>query len=211
MRIDYRVVLPEAVYALSNLDEVARTTPLDRKLLELVEIRASQLNGCRHCVDLHASNATVLGEDAEKLALVSSWRDAAVFSERERAALAWCEELTSLSANGGVPETFDLLIPEFEPKEIVALTASIIAVNGQNRLHLGLGPPSGGIEFAAPLAAKEDPRVRHLVPRLSELEAELAKVREEYRRLVEGPPGPRYYESGTIHPELDDQAITPPG
>jgi AhpD family alkylhydroperoxidase len=211
LRIDYRVVLPEAVYDLSHLDEVARTAPLDRKLLELVELRASQLNGCRHCVDLHVSNATVLGEDAERLRLVSSWRDAAVFSERERAALSWCEELTVLPGNGSSSETFDLLIPEFDPKEIVALTASIIAVNGRNRLHIGLGPPSGEIDFAAPLPAKEDPRVRHLTPRLRELEAELAKVREDYRRLVEGPPGPRSYESGTIHPELDDQAITPPG
>jgi AhpD family alkylhydroperoxidase len=217
VRVDYRVVFPEAVDALKNLEVQAQAVVLDRKLLELVGLRVSQLNGCHHCVNLHATNAGALGERTERVLAVNQWQDSALFGARERAALGWGETLTLLPLSGDSSEAYEALAAEFKPKEIVALTAAMIAVNGENRLHIGLGEPSGSVERApaAPAAPPDhsgtDPRVRSLAARLEELNRELAKVREDYRRAIERTAGPPSYKSGTIHPELDDQAIAPPG
>jgi AhpD family alkylhydroperoxidase len=209
LRIDYRNVFPEAIHPLDDMERHAQGSGVERRLLELVAMRASQLNGCRHCVDRYATNAAAMGEDAQRLMALGHWQDADGFSARERAALRWSEVLTLLHMTDDSSGAFDELSEQFAPKEIVALTAAIIAANGWNRLHLGLGEPTGPVGYAEPDPALTDPRVRRLAVQLTQLEVELARVREAYRVAVEGPPGPRWYQSGTIHPELDDPAIAP--
>ena len=210
MRVDYRIILPSAVHALKQLDETAESVPLESRLLELVRLRASQINGCAHCVELHANTARTIGEDESRLAVVSVWRDSAAFGARERAALAWCEALTTLPAEGTL-DAYENLPRSFQNDEIVAITLAIIAINGWNRLSIGLDGPATPSAAPAPKANGEgqDPTARQLAQRLRRLEDEIAQTKDDYRRALEGPPSPRYYESGTIHPELDDQSITP--
>jgi AhpD family alkylhydroperoxidase len=215
VRIDYRVVFPESVGALRDLDLQAQTVLFDRKLIELTRLRVSQLNGCPHCIRLYADNASIAGENFERLMLLRVWQDTAVFDRRERAALRWSEVLTTLPMTGSSEEAFEDVKAHFSDKEVVALTVAILAVNSWNRLHLGLGDPSGAASQTRPILAGHDtslsPRARALLARLEDLEAEIASARTDYRRVAEGPPGPRFYETGTIHPELDDPAIVPPG
>jgi AhpD family alkylhydroperoxidase len=211
LRIDYRAIFPDAIHPLEDLERHVRASGVERKLLEMVEMRASQLNGCRHCVDRHAHNAAAMGESDERIIQVSRWRDADCFSPRERAAFLWTEVLTMLPLGDDSGRAFDEVSEQFEPKEVIAVTGAIIAVNGWNRLHLGLGDPTGPVDYVRADPSLRDPEVRKLATELGRLEAELARVREAYRRAVEGPPGPRWYESGTIHPELDDPVIVPPG
>ena len=96
MRIDYRVVFPEAIGGLRELDIQAQTGLFGRKLIELVRLRVSQLNSCPHCVRLYADNASTAGESFERLTLLRVWQDTEAFDGRERAALRWSEVLTTL-------------------------------------------------------------------------------------------------------------------
>ena len=198
-RVDYHVVLPAAAEALRDLDAVTRTVSLEPRLLELVGLRASQLNGCGLCVQLHTSRAQALGEDEERLAKVGAWHDTAAFSVRERAALSWCEALTLLPANGAAEDAFEQVATSFDPQEIVALTLAVIAVNAWNRLRMALGEPSHvgkGPVPASTTKPKTDPRLAKLAAGLEELEAKIAEVRDDFNHATEGPPHPRYYEQG---------------
>jgi AhpD family alkylhydroperoxidase len=195
---------------MEDLERHVRASGVERKLLELVEMRASQLNGCRHCVDRHAQNAAEMGANDDQLTDVGRWQESDHFSPRERAALRW-SELVTMPIGDDADKAFDELCQHFDAQEAVVVTAAVISANSWNRLHLALGEPRGPVEYVPPDPALNDPRARELVKELRRLEVELARVREAYRRAVEGPPGPRWYESGTIHPELDDQAIVPPG
>ncbi len=98
MRIDYRRVFPAAIQAMAGLEQAVRNSSLDPELLELVKLRASQLNGCGYCVDMHTKDASAIGVDPQRLHLVVAWREAPCYSERERAALAWCEASPSFRA-----------------------------------------------------------------------------------------------------------------
>jgi AhpD family alkylhydroperoxidase len=212
MRIDYRVTLPAAVHALKTLDDVIRAVPLEPRLLELVRIRASQLNGCAYCVELHTNTARSLGEDEKRLTLLSVWRGTYIFSRRERAALTWCEALTDLATTVGTPGGYEDVSAVFADEEIVGLTLAIIAINGWNRLRIALDGPDGrrdGVHPSPSTAVGTDPAALELAAHLRRLEEEIAEVRAEYERATAGPPSPRYYESGSVHPELDDQSITP--
>lgn len=137
MRIDHKRVLPEARAALLGLDTVARKSSLEPALLELVRVRASQINGCAFCIDLHTREALARGEDERRLHLVAAWRHATCFSLRERAALAWCEALTLLPQTGAPDEDYEPLESLFSQHEIVALTVAVCAINGWNRLAVG--------------------------------------------------------------------------
>jgi AhpD family alkylhydroperoxidase len=210
LRVDYRLVLPTATSALKSLDEAAHSVPLDARLLELLKLRASQLNGCAHCVELHTDTARTLGEDERRLALVSVWRTSSAFSGRERAALRWCEALTHLGTS--TDDAFVELATFFRDEEIVGLTFAIIAINGWNRLRIGLDAPrptEEPVDLPSGAGPASDPTARALAAHLRVLEEEIAQARQAYRNVTSGPPSPRYYESGTVHPELDDQSIAP--
>lgn len=143
-RLDYAAVLPAASEAMSGLEDVVRASTLEPQLLELVRLRSSQLNGCAYCVDMHTKDAEAIGETTQRLHLVAVWRDAPVYSERERAALGWAEAITLLPETGAPDEAYADVERVFEPPEIVALTLAIVAINGWNRLSVGFRRPVGG-------------------------------------------------------------------
>ena len=137
MRLDYRHVLPEASRAMSQLERVVEASSLDPKMRELVKLRASQINGCAYCVDMHTKDAQAMGEDAQRLHLVAVWREAPVFSPRERAALAWTETLTLVSETHAPDDAYEELKAHFAEEEQVNLTLLIVAINGWNRVQVG--------------------------------------------------------------------------
>jgi AhpD family alkylhydroperoxidase len=149
MRLNYRDVLPEALRAMLGLERVANNGLDDPRLLDLVKIRASQLNGCAYCVRLHAAEAREAGETDERLDMVAVWREADCFGRAERAALAWCEALTRLPDAGAPDELYDELSGHFTSEQIVALTLSIVAINGWNRLNVGFRTPTADAISAA--------------------------------------------------------------
>jgi AhpD family alkylhydroperoxidase len=138
MRVDYRKVFPAAVSAMSGLEKAVHQSSLEAELLELVKLRASQINGCGYCVDMHTKDAEAIGVEAQRLHLVVAWREAPVYSVRERAALAWCEALTLLPESGAPDEVYAEVQSCFSAEEIVALTLAIVAINGWNRFAVGL-------------------------------------------------------------------------
>ena len=142
-RLDYRTALPEATRAMSGLEEVVEASTLEPKLRELVKLRASQINGCAYCVDMHTKDARAIGEDEQRLHLVAVWREAPSFTPRERAALAWTEALTLLPETGAPDDVYEAMAREFDPAEQVALTLAIVAINGWNRLAVGFRRPVG--------------------------------------------------------------------
>ena len=143
MRVDYRSVFPAAVTAMAGLEEAVHASSLDAELLELVKLRASQLNGCGYCVDMHTKDAKAIGVEDQRLHLAVVWKEAPVYSPRERAALAWCEALTILASCEVPDEVYEQVAVQFSPEQIVALTLAIVAINGWNRFAVGLRSPVG--------------------------------------------------------------------
>jgi AhpD family alkylhydroperoxidase len=142
--LNWAQAAPEAIAAFRTVETYVRGCGLDRLLLELVKMRASQINGCAYCLDMHARDARAAGESEQRLYALSAWREAPFYSEAERAALAWCEAVTRL-AEGPVPEALcDELRRHFSEKQIVDLTMAVIVINGWNRLAAGFRSPVAG-------------------------------------------------------------------
>ena len=112
-------------------------TGLEESLMELVEIRASQINGCAACLHMHTAAARKRGESEERLYLLDAWRESPLYSARERAALAWTEALTLVSETHAPDEVYQALQAQFTPEEQVALTLLIVTINGWNRVQIG--------------------------------------------------------------------------
>lgn len=144
MRLDYAKVLPEALTAMLGLEQVVHDSDVEPRLLELVKLRASQINGCARCVEMHSKDARAIGEHQERLDLVAVWREASCYTPAERAALGWCESLTLLAARGAPDEAYAEVVAQFEPEQLVALTVAVAAINAWNRLNVGFGIPAGG-------------------------------------------------------------------
>ena len=143
VRLDYRTELPDAIEAMSGLEKVVESSTLEPLLLELVKQRASQINGCAYCLDMHTKDARAIGEDEQRLHLLAVWREAPFYTPRERAALAWTEALTLLPETGAPDDVYATMAAEFDPPEQVALTLAIVAINGWNRLAVGFRRPVG--------------------------------------------------------------------
>jgi AhpD family alkylhydroperoxidase len=130
---DFKALAPEAYDAVFALTQVAAKAGIDKQLLELIKLRASQINGCAFCVQYHILQGERLGMPADKLNLVVVWREAPLFSARERAALAWTEALTLLT--GGVSdEVHAQARAEFSEQELACLTSAVASINVWNRL-----------------------------------------------------------------------------
>lgn len=154
MRVDYRAAMPEAAEAMVGLQKVVDNSGLEPKLLELVKLRASQINGCAYCLERHSKDATAIGEDPQRLHVLAAWREAPFYSARERAALAWCEELTLLSSTGASDAVYQVLATQFSQREQVSLTTAIVAINGWNRFAVGFRSPVGSyVSHRHPLGA----------------------------------------------------------
>ncbi|WP_338919837.1 carboxymuconolactone decarboxylase family protein [Pseudomonas silesiensis] len=136
-RIDFYTASPDALKAMIALDTAVSKLPLEKPLIELVKLRASQINGCAFCVDMHTADARKAGETERRLYAVSVWRETPFFSPRERAALAWTESLTQLSQTHASDEDYELASAQFTPKELVDLTVAICTINSWNRLAVG--------------------------------------------------------------------------
>jgi len=135
-RLDYKLASPEAFKAMLHTEAQVHRSGLEPTLLELVKTRASQLNGCAWCLDMHTRDARALGESEQRLYLLTAWRDAPCYSARERAALAWTEALTTLPAHGVPDELYAEARRHFDEKALVDLTLAIIAINGWNRMNV---------------------------------------------------------------------------
>jgi AhpD family alkylhydroperoxidase len=152
MRVDYTEAFPKGLEAMLGLEQAVRRSGLEAALLELVKLRASQLNGCAYCLDMHSKDARARGEDEQRLHVLAAWREASFYSPRERAALAWCEAVTLLPETGAPDEVFSEVEAQFSREEIAALTFQIVAINGWNRLAVGLRTPVG--DYVSPFRAE---------------------------------------------------------
>lgn len=146
MRVDYKAAMPEAFESMFGLQKVVDGCGLEPKLLELVKVRVSQINGCAYCLDIHTKDAVAIGEDQKRLNVVAAWREAPFFDPRERAALAWSESLTLLPNTGAPDAVYHEVAGHFSVREQVALTAAIVAINGWNRFAVGFRSSAGSYE-----------------------------------------------------------------
>lgn len=142
-RINYQEAAPGAIQTLLNVEKYVRQSGLEELLLDLVRLRASQINGCAYCVDMHTKDARAAGESEQRLYAVSVWRDTPFFTDRERAALAWTEAVTQLSESHVPDEVYQLACKQFNEKELVDLTMAIIAINSWNRLSVSFRTEAG--------------------------------------------------------------------
>ncbi|MEN6453103.1 MAG: carboxymuconolactone decarboxylase family protein [Prolixibacteraceae bacterium] len=145
-RLNYSEVAPNAIKGMLELEKYVHGSGLERTLYELVKTRASQINGCAYCIDMHTKDARKAGETEQRLYALNAWRETPFYTERERAALAWTEALTLISEND-VPESLYKATREyFNEAEIVALTMAIIAINGWNRLAISFRAVPGSYQ-----------------------------------------------------------------
>jgi AhpD family alkylhydroperoxidase len=135
-RIDLMHVNPGVIHAMLGLERQVQKAGLDHKLLDLVRMRASQINGCAYCLDMHSKDARANGETEQRLYGLNAWRETPYYSARERAALEWTEALT-LVTDGHVPdEVYERVRGQFSDDELVHLSLAIVAINGWNRLNV---------------------------------------------------------------------------
>lgn len=153
-RVDYRTVAPEGFSALVTLERYTRASGLEASLLELVKLRASQINGCAYCIDMHTKDARARGESEQRLYAVAVWRETPFFSDRERAALAWTEAVTQVSGDRVSDEVYQFARQQFSEKELVDLTLAVIAINSWNRLAIAFRTVPGTYQAQSQAAAK---------------------------------------------------------
>jgi AhpD family alkylhydroperoxidase len=137
-RIEWAGQSPSAYKAMLGLEQALAKSGLDHGLLELIRLRASQINGCAYCVNMHADDARKAGESEARLQTLSVWRETNFFSARERAVLAWVESLTLLAQKHAPQAQFDSLREHFNDTEIVDLTLAIATINAWNRFGVGM-------------------------------------------------------------------------
>jgi len=128
---------------------------VDRKLLHLVKLRASQINGCAYCLGMHTDEALRDGEPTERLTLLDAWEESSLYSEKERAALAWVEEVTLIADSGAGKDSYDALKAHFSEEEIAWLTLAIVQINSWNRMAISSRAQYDRKMFAHPAAAEK--------------------------------------------------------
>jgi AhpD family alkylhydroperoxidase len=142
-RIAFAQTAPEGVKALMALETYIHRSGIEPKLLELIKTRASQINGCGYCIDMHTKDARAAGETEQRLYLLSVWREAPCYTDRERAALAWTEAVTLLPGNDVSDELYAATQNHFSDRELADLTFAVIAINAWNRLAVPFRSPAG--------------------------------------------------------------------
>jgi AhpD family alkylhydroperoxidase len=135
-RLDAMKISPAAYKAMAALQAYVDQSGLEKSLIELVKIRASQINGCAYCLVMHTNDARNHGESDERMHLLNAWHEAPVFSPRERAALAWAEALTLVSQTHAPDNVYEEVRRHFSEKELVDLTAAVVAINSWNRVAI---------------------------------------------------------------------------
>ena len=135
-RIDLMHVNPGVVQAMLGLEKQVRKAGLDSKVIDLVRMRASQINGCAYCLDMHSKDARANGETEQRLYGLDAWRETPYYSARERAALEWTEALTLVAETGVPDDVYERVREQFSEDELVHLSLAIVAINGWNRLNV---------------------------------------------------------------------------
>ena len=132
-----------AYHAMLGLEEYLKKCGLEPSLLHLIKMRASQINGCAYCLDMHSKDARAMGESEQRLYELNAWRETPFYTERERAALLWTEELTLISQGHAPDAVYEEVRQHFSEEELVNLTLAIVAINGWNRLAIGFRSQPG--------------------------------------------------------------------
>jgi AhpD family alkylhydroperoxidase len=132
-RINIKTLEPDAYKAMSGLESYIRHSKLPAKLRELIKIRASQINGCAYCIDMHTQEALKLGEDQRRIFALSAWRESPLFTEEERAVLQLTEEVTLISKHGLSDETYDKALKFYGENELAQIIMQVIIINSWNR------------------------------------------------------------------------------
>lgn len=136
-RLNFTSAAPAAIRTMNGLEAYLRkSSGLEPSLLELVRLRSSQINGCAYCIDMHTKDARTLGETEQRLYTASVWREAPFFTERERAALLWTEQITQISQEHVPDDVYEQVRQHFTNEELVNLTLAVVAINGWNRLAI---------------------------------------------------------------------------
>ncbi len=146
-RINYTKEAPEAYQAMLKLEKYLRTCGLEDSLLHLVKMRASQINGCAFCIDMHSKDARAHGETEQRLYGLSAWRETPYYTERERAALAWTEALTRIADTQDVSdEIYEETRRHFSDPEVALLGFVVATINAWNRLAISFRSPAGAYQ-----------------------------------------------------------------
>ena len=137
-RLNALAVAPQGYAALVNVETYIGTCGLDHKLLALIKTRVSQINGCAYCLHMHTEDARSQGEAEARLYLLDAWRESALYSDRERAALAWAEALTNIKESHAPDDIYRYVRSHFSEKELADLSIAIAMINAWNRLSIGM-------------------------------------------------------------------------
>lgn len=152
-RMDFKTASPAGAKALGELHAFLHRCGLEQQLLELVKLRASQINGCAHCIDMHAKELRADGESEQRLYLLDAWREAPLYTDRERAALAWTEALTLVTQGHVDDAVYEQARAQFSEEELANLTLAVVAINGANRLNIAFRTVPGSYRPAVRRAA----------------------------------------------------------
>jgi len=148
-RASYQKAAPEVFQGMLALTSVVQKSGLAPGLLDLVNQRVSQINGCAYCLDMHSKDLRARGETEQRIYMLSAWREVPdLYNARERAALAWAEAVTRLTDQEVSDEVYDQARKEFSDKELTQLTLSVVAINGWNRLNVAFRTPAGNYKSA---------------------------------------------------------------
>jgi len=145
-RLDIHKAAPQAYRAMAGLETYVRNSGLEPDLLHLVKLRASQINGCGFCIDMHTKEARADGETEQRLYALSAWQETPFFTDRERAALAWTEAVTLIGETRAPDEVYEQTRQRFSELELVNLTMAIVVINGWNRICVGFRTVPGSYE-----------------------------------------------------------------
>jgi AhpD family alkylhydroperoxidase len=148
-RLDVQKVSPAASQAMLALETYVRKSRLEPSMLELVRLRASQINGCAYCIDMHTKDARADGESEQRLYALDAWRETPFYTDRERAALEWTEAITLIRDGHAPDHIYEEVRRRFTEEELVNLTLAIVAINGWNRLAIGFRAVPGEYQPAA--------------------------------------------------------------
>ena len=153
-RIDYRRASPGAYRAMLALEDHLHACGLEPRLIHLVKLRVSQINGCAYCLDMHWKDLRALGEDEQRLYSLDAWRETPFYTERERAALEWAESVTRVADTGVADDVFENARRRFSETELVDLTLAIATINAWNRLAISFRTPAGSYHPEGTAAAR---------------------------------------------------------
>jgi AhpD family alkylhydroperoxidase len=158
-RIDSQKFAPQALQAMLAMENyVSKSSRLEPSLVELVRMRASQINGCAYCLDMHSKDARAAGETEQRLYALNAWRETPFFTDRERAALAWTESVTLISHDHVPDSVYEEARQRFTEEELVSLTLAVITINAWNRLAISFRAVPGEYQPARRAKAQEDER-----------------------------------------------------